>query len=148
MAEINNGTLSFKSILDNGQLNAAIDETLRRVQGFSNAVAGSGDVMDKTTQEIVECIEIQRKVIQGLEDSYNDLTAKINAIEPGEAQNQLIVEANEVKKELDAEKQGLVELIDGFNFFLIIEIWFREIGCGFRKTGRISIGVCDTLTTA
>ena len=115
MAEINNGTLSFKSILDNGQLNAAIDETLRRVQGFSNAVAGSGDVMDKTTQEIVECIEIQRKVIQGLEDSYNDLTAKINAIEPGEAQNQLIVEANEVKKELDAEKQGLVELMNELN---------------------------------
>ena len=104
MAEINNGTLSFKSILDNGQLNAAIDETLRRVQGFSNAVAG-----------IVECIEIQRKVIQGLEDSYNDLTAKINAIEPGEAQNQLIVEANEVKKELDAEKQGLVELMNELN---------------------------------
>lgn len=115
MAEINNGTLSFKSVLDNGQLNAAIDETLRRVQGFSNAVAGSGDVMDKTTQEIVECIEIQRKVIQGLEDSYNDLTTKINAIEPGEAQNQLIVEANEVKKELDAEKQGLIELMNELN---------------------------------
>ena len=115
MAEINNGTLSFKSVLDNGQLNAAIDETLRRVQGFSNAVAGSGDVMDKTTQDIVECIEIQRKVIQGLEDSYNDLTTKINAIEPGEAQNQLIVEANEVKKELDAEKQGLIELMNELN---------------------------------
>ena len=82
MAEIDGGSLSFKSILDNGQLNAAIDETLRRVQGFSNAVAGRGDVMDKTTQEIVECIEIQRKVIQDLENSYNDLTAKINAIEP------------------------------------------------------------------
>ena len=65
--------------------------------------------------QIVECIEIQRKVIQGLEDSYNDLTAKINAIEPGEAQNQLIVEANEVKKELDAEKQGLVELMNELN---------------------------------
>ncbi len=35
MAEIDGGSLSFKSILDNGQLNAAIDETLRRVQGFS-----------------------------------------------------------------------------------------------------------------
>ena len=31
MAEIDGGTLSFKAILDNGQLNAAIDETLRRV---------------------------------------------------------------------------------------------------------------------
>ena len=115
MAEINNGTLSFKSILDNGQLNAAIDETLRRVQGFSNAVAGSGDVMDKTTQEIVECIEIQRKVIQDLENSYNDLTAKINAIEPGEAQNVLMTQANAVKQELDSERKGLVALMNELN---------------------------------
>lgn len=115
MAEIDGGSLSFKSILDNGQLNAAIDETLRRVQGFSNAVAGSGDVMDKTTQEIVECIEIQRKVIQDLENSYNDLTAKINAIEPGDAQNQLIEQANSVKQELDAERQGLVDLMNELN---------------------------------
>ena len=115
MAEIGGGSLSFKSILDNGQLNAAIDETLRRVQGFSDAVAGSGDVMDKTTQEMVECIEIQRKVIQDLENSYNDLTAKINAIEPGDAQNQLIEQANSVKQELDAEKQGLVDLMNELN---------------------------------
>lgn len=115
MAEIDGGSLSFKSILDNGQLNAAIDETLRRVQGFSDAVAGSGDVMDKTTQEMVECIEIQRKVIQDLENSYNDLTAKINAIEPGDAQNQLIEQANSVKQELDAETQGLVDLMNELN---------------------------------
>ena len=115
MAEIDGGSLSFKSILDNGQLNAAIDETLRRVQGFSDAVAGSGDVMDKTTQEMVECIEIQRKVIQDLENSYNDLTAKINAIEPGDAQNRLIEQANSVKQELDAEKQGLVDLMNELN---------------------------------
>lgn len=115
MTEIDGGSLSFKSILDNGQLNAAIDETLRRVQGFSDAVAGSGDVMDKTTQEMVECIEIQRKVIQDLENSYNDLTAKINAIEPGDAQNQLIEQANSVKQELDAEKQGLVDLMNELN---------------------------------
>lgn len=115
MAEIDGGSLSFKSILDNGQLNAAIDETLRRVQGFSDAVAGSGDVMDKTTQEIVECIEIQRKVIQDLENSYNDLTAKINAIEPGEAQNVLMTQANAVKQELDSERKGLVALMNELN---------------------------------
>ena len=115
MAEIDGGALSFKSVLDNGQLNAAIDETLRRVQGFSNAVAGSGDVMDKTTQEIVECIEIQRKVIQDLENSYNDLTAKINAIEPGEAQNVLMTQANAVKQELDSERKGLVALMNELN---------------------------------
>ena len=35
MAEIDGGALSFKSIMDNDQLNAAINETMRRVQGFS-----------------------------------------------------------------------------------------------------------------
>lgn len=115
MAEIDGGALSFKSVLDNDQLNAAIDETLRRVQGFSDAVVGSGDVMDKTTQEMVECIEIQRKVVQDLENSYNDLTSKINAIEPGDAQNKLIEQADSLKQELDAERQGLVALMNEFS---------------------------------
>ena len=56
MAEIDGGSLSFKSVMDNDQLNSAIDETLRRVQGFSDAVVESGDVMDKTTQEWVSQI--------------------------------------------------------------------------------------------
>lgn len=115
MAEIDGGALSFKSIMDNGQLNSAINETMRRVQGFSDAVVGSGDVMDKTTQEIVECIEIQRKVVQDLETTYSDLNARINTIEPGEAQNVLMNEARQVKDELDAERQGLVALMNELN---------------------------------
>lgn len=115
MAEIDGGALSFKSIMDNEQLNSAINETLRRVQGFSDAVVGSGDVMDKTTQEIVECIEIQRKVVQDLETTYSDLNARINTIEPGEAQNVLMNEARQVKDELDAERQGLVALMNELN---------------------------------
>lgn len=112
MAEIDGGALSFKSIMDNDQLNAAINETMRRVQGFSDAVVGSGDVMDKTTQEIVECIEIQKKVVQDLETTYSDLNAKVNGIEPGDAQDALINEAKQVKQELDAERQGLVSLMN------------------------------------
>ena len=115
MAEIDGGSLSFKSIMDNDQLNAAIDETLRRVQGFSDAVVGSGDVMDKTTQEMVECIEIQRKVVQDLESTYSELNAKINALEPGDAQDVLINEANAVKTELDGERQGLIALMNELN---------------------------------
>lgn len=88
---------------------------MRRVQGFSDAVVGSGDVMDKTTQEIVECIEIQRKVVQDLETTYSDLNAKINTIEPGDAQSILMNEARQVKDELDAERQGLVALMNELN---------------------------------
>lgn len=110
MAEIDGGALSFKSMMDNDQLNMAIDETLRRVQGFSDAVVGSGDVMDRTTQEMVECIEIQRKVVQDLENKYSNLNAKINAIEPGDAQEILMSEAIAVKQELNAEKKALTAL--------------------------------------
>lgn len=115
MAEINDGALYFDATLDNEKLIAAMNETLRRVQGFSDAVVGSGDVMDKTTQEIVECIEIQRKVVQDLETTYSDLNAKINTIEPGDAQSILMNEARQVKDELDAERQGLVALMNELN---------------------------------
>ena len=115
MAEINDGALYFDATLDNEKLIAAMNETLRRVQGFSDAVVGSGDVMDKTTQEIVECIEIQRKVVQDLETTYSDLNARINTIEPGDAQSILMNEARQVKDELDAERQGLVALMNELN---------------------------------
>ena len=110
MAEIDGGALSFKSVMDNAQLDTAIEETLRRVQGFSDAVVGSGDTMDSTTKEMVECIEIQKKVIQELEATVSDLNARIDSIEPGDAQNVLIEQANAARQELEAEKQGLVEL--------------------------------------
>lgn len=115
MAEIDGGALSFKSIMDNDQLNSAINETMRRVQGFSDAVVGSGDVMDKTTQEIIECIEIQRKVIQDLETTYSDLNARIEAIEPGDSQDILVEQAKAVKKELEKERQGMAALVGELN---------------------------------
>ena len=111
MAEIDGGALSFKSVMDNDQLNSAIDETLRRVQGFSDAVVGSGEVMDKTTQEWVSqirsalgqigdaCIEheqaldrlgqeydrlgneMERAFVSGRDDEYRALQEQRNAIQ-------------------------------------------------------------------
>lgn len=115
MADVNGGSLSFSSVLDNDQMNAAIEETLRRVQGFSNAVVGSGDVMDKTTQEIVESINIQKQVIQNLENTVAELNAKINELQPGAAQDALIEQANAARAELEDEKQGMVALITELN---------------------------------
>jgi len=101
--------------MDNEKMNAAIEETLRRVQGFSDAVVGSGDAMDKTTQEIVESINIQKRVINELENTVAELNAKINSVEPGAAQDALIEQANAVRAELDGEKQGMVALINELN---------------------------------
>ena len=115
MAEIDGGALSFKSIMDNDQLNGAIEETLRRVQGFSDAVVGSGDVMDSTTKEMVECIEIQKKVIQDLETTVSERNARIDSIEPGDAQNVLIEQANAARQELEEERKGLAALESQLN---------------------------------
>ncbi len=115
MADVNGGALSFTSVMDNEKMNAAIEETLRRVQGFSNAVVGSGDVMDKTTQEIVESINIQKRVISELENTVSDLNNKINSVEPGAAQDSLIEQANEARAKLEDEKQGMVALITELN---------------------------------
>lgn len=115
MADVNGGALSFTSIMDNDQMNAAIEETLRRVQGFSDAVVGSGDTMDNTTQEIVESIQIQKRVIEELEKTVADLNERINSVEPGTAQGALIEQANAARAELDGEKQGMVALINELN---------------------------------
>lgn len=115
MADVNGGALSFTSIMDNDQMNAAIEETLRRVQGFSDAVVGSGDTMDNTTQEIVESIQIQKRVIKELEKTVADLNERINSVEPGTAQDALIEQANAARAELDGEKQGMVALINELN---------------------------------
>ena len=110
MADVNGGGLSFKATLDNDQLTAAIEETVKRVQGLSDAVASGGDMVDSTFSEMAESIVLQQKVIKELEESYRTLNSQINAMEPGDAQNQLIQQAAAVKQELDAEKQGLVAL--------------------------------------
>lgn len=115
MADVNGGALSFTSIMDNDQMNAAIEETLRRVQGFSDAVVGSGDTMDNTTQEIVESIQIQKRVIEELEKTVADLNERINSVEPGTAQDALIEQANAARTELDGEKKGMVALINELN---------------------------------
>ena len=47
MADIDNGALSFKSELDNSQLDSAIEETLRRVQGLTDATVAGGQRMDE-----------------------------------------------------------------------------------------------------
>lgn len=80
MADIDGGGLSFTSDMDNSQLEAAIQETLRRVQGLSDGMVGVGDSVDKTVAEIgtmlgqigEEC-EKQETAIWKLEDEFEAL---------------------------------------------------------------------------
>ena len=80
MAEIDNGGLSFISTIDNEQLDAALKESLRRVQGLSDGFVGVGDTVDKTVADIgtmlgqigAEC-EKQENAIWQLEDEFESL---------------------------------------------------------------------------
>lgn len=80
MTDIDGGRLSFVSDMDNSQLEAAIQETLRRVQGLSDGMVGVGDSVDKTVAEIStmlgqigeEC-EKQETAIWKLEDEFEAL---------------------------------------------------------------------------
>lgn len=85
MAEIDGGSLSFKSVMDNDQLNTAIEETLRRVQGFSDAVVGTGDDIDAMAKnvrgaigEIGAACEMHEQAIAQLEAEYNQLGAALD----------------------------------------------------------------------
>lgn len=80
MADIDGGGLSFTFEIDNSQLNAAIEETMRRVQGFSDGFVSVGDTVDKTVADIgtmlgqigEEC-EKQESAIWQLEDEFEAL---------------------------------------------------------------------------
>ncbi len=110
MANIDGGELSFKSVIDNDQLNGAIAETIRRIQGLSDAVVGSGDSMDDMSKQMLQGMEIQKKVISQLEDTIKSLNDRIQQTQPGDAQNALIQQVEATKLELEQEIQALSAL--------------------------------------
>lgn len=84
MAEIDGGTLSFKSELDNDQIKQAIDETLARVQGLSDASVAGGAEMEKAFSQAAQNIratigqvnaacETHEQAIQELRAKYEQL---------------------------------------------------------------------------
>lgn len=129
MAEIDGGSLSFKSVMDNDQLNSAIDETLRRVQGFSDAVVGSGDVMDKTTNEMIvqvrsalgqigdACIE-HEQALDRLGQEYDRLGNEMERAFTSGRDDEfraLQEQRNAIQGEMTVRKQLLKELRDQSN---------------------------------
>jgi len=90
MAEIDGGALSFKSVMDNDQINTAIEETLRRVQGLSDGTVAGGKKMDAAFDATADSIrsalgqigtacEMHEKELQNLESEYQRLGQKASA---------------------------------------------------------------------
>ena len=104
------GALHFESSLDNDKLNKAIDETKRRIQGFSDETVKGGKKVDDTFRITAENIKIQKDVIAKLEGELKKLNAEIDKMAPGKAQAELKSQAAEVAAELDAERKALTML--------------------------------------
>lgn len=123
MADIDGGALSFKAILDNGQINDAINETLRRIQGLSDATVSGGKVIDgtflKTADNIREALgqvgracEIHEAALNDLKAKYEQLGAASNAaFESGDDAKgvRLKNEMMSVQGEIETRKQLLQE---------------------------------------
>ena len=90
MADVDNGALSFSALLDNSQLDAATEETLRRVMGLTDATVLGGKKMEHafnaTAESIrsalkqigVACAEHEEK-IESLEAEYKRLGSEASA---------------------------------------------------------------------
>lgn len=120
MAEIDGGSLSFKSVMDNNQLNTAIEETLRRVQGFSDAVVGTGDDIDMMAKnvrgaigEIGAACEMHEQAIAQLEAEYNSLGESLDkAFKSGRDDDFRAIQErrNALQGEIRVRQQLLTEL--------------------------------------
>lgn len=80
MAEIDGGALAFKSVLDNEQMNSAVEETLRRVQGLSDATVGGGRQMDKAFQQTADGIRAALSQIGAACEMHETELAKLEAL--------------------------------------------------------------------
>ena len=124
---IKGGALEFDIIANNGQINSALEETKKRVQGFSDATVEGGEKMEAAYQEAAATIEkafkeidvmaaIHSNAINDLEKEYSRLgTAAADAFMKGTAKGDdeyraLIQKQQAVKKEIAARKELLKEV--------------------------------------
>lgn len=129
MAEIDGGALSFKSVMDNDQINTAIEETLRRVQGLSDGTVAGGKKMDAAFDATADNIrnalgqigtacEMHEKELQNLESEYQRLGQKASAAFMAgrdEEYSAITNQQNAIKGEITVRERLLQELRDQSN---------------------------------
>lgn len=123
MANIDGGALSFKSVMDNDQMNEAIEETLRRVQGLSDATVAGGKKMDsaflntadgirQALGQIGQACEMHEAALMSLEEQYERLGMEASeALSSGDAGAvRAIQERREaIRGEIAVRQQALTE---------------------------------------
>ena len=107
---IKGGSLQFDIIANNGQIYSALKETERRTAGFSKTTVEGRKILDAMFDATTENIRTQKQVIRDLENEYNKLDKEIKKLSPGKAQTEVALQAKQVKQELDAEREALLQL--------------------------------------
>jgi hypothetical protein len=105
------GGLYFKAELDNEQMNGAIEETVRRIQGLSDGTVAGGKAMDNSILEMTESIKMQERTVADLQAKYRALrTEQSNFSLSIEEHAALQTQAAAVRDELAGESAALNSL--------------------------------------
>lgn len=124
--DITNGGLSFVSTLDNSQMDAAVEETLRRIQGLSDGTVAAGDVISgafggsaanirKALSDIGAACASHEQAIAELEAQYRSFQQQASTAMLSGKDEQMRVfldRANAIQGEIRVRKQLLTELRD------------------------------------
>ncbi len=124
---IKGGALEFDIIANNGQLNSALEESKKRVQGFSDATVEGGEKMELAFEEAAASIEkafkdidamadTHKAAIDKLEKEYTELgEASAKAFMKGTAKGDqeyraLVQKQTAIKQEITTRKNLLTEI--------------------------------------
>lgn len=116
MAEIDGGALSFKSVIDNGMLDRALEETMRRIKGLSDATVAGGEEMDTTFMhtadgirkalgQVGQACEVHENELAKLKEDYKRLGKEAN-----DAFNSGNKDKGESIRERQSQVRGLITL--------------------------------------
>lgn len=74
---IKGGALEFDIIANNGQINSALEETKKRVKGFTDATVEGGDKMEAAYKKAAETIEAAWKDIDTMTNTHQGAIAEL-----------------------------------------------------------------------
>ena len=77
MNKITGGSLEFEITANAGKLSDVLEETKRRIQGFSNATAAGGEDMEKAFEQAAATIERAWRDIDAMSDIHKAALADL-----------------------------------------------------------------------
>jgi hypothetical protein len=108
---IQGGALEFDVLFKNGQINSALEETKKRVQGFSNAIFASGEQMeaayrsaqeqiDKVANTIIEATKANEQAIANMSQKIAELKAEAYNTNDGDKRMKINFDISDLENKL------------------------------------------------